>query len=81
MNVSLTAVGMLWSVVDFIARSEAKDAKGADDVLPAVWDAMLDELGKLSVDRRPEVSLTRAMEKPPLFTHTHTHTHMRAPIC
>ena len=83
MNVSLTAVGMLWSVVDFVSSSNAiatafsssssssstaneaaslgVGAVGGGElgekasVTARVWDTMFEELGRLSLDTRPEV--------------------------
>ena len=67
MNVSLTAVGMLWTVVDFVSHrrgdggddcdgsSGGSGGGGGKGVSGPVWDAMLEELGRLGVDGRPEV--------------------------
>ncbi len=42
-NLSLTAVGMLWTVCDYFSGMHSS------------WDAMFNELQSLSTDRRPEV--------------------------
>ncbi len=42
-NLSLTAVGMLWTVCDYFSG------------MNSTWNAMFDELQSLSADRRPEV--------------------------
>lgn len=65
MNVSLTAVGMLWAAVDFVEKHKRSHAAASvaagggpqQDEADAggAWDAMLDELGRLAVDTRPEV--------------------------
>jgi hypothetical protein len=79
-NVSLTAIGMLWTVVDFLSHAKATtsatssaggkgDGKGGGKgggksgggvvvgggLAGPAWDAMLEELGRLAVDTRPEV--------------------------
>jgi hypothetical protein len=64
MNVSLTAVGMLWAAVDFVEKRkgsaaapspEAEGGGGGEGGSGRAWDAMLDELGVLAVDTRPDV--------------------------
>jgi hypothetical protein len=56
-NVSLTSIGMVWTVADFVTAKQG-GAKGAAAWGPeeeAIWDAIFTELGKLWLDGRPEV--------------------------
>ena len=48
-NISLTAVEMLWKVVDFILNNDNRD------ILASVLDVMMTRLLVLSVDLRPEI--------------------------
>ena len=59
-NVSLTALGMVWTLADFISRpSPATSTTGKvedEHGLALIWDTILDQLGsRLALDGRPEV--------------------------
>jgi hypothetical protein len=50
-NISLTAIGMVWTVADF-AKGKREPWGPQDE---GIWDAILGELGRLALDARPEV--------------------------
>eukprot|EP00127_Corallochytrium_limacisporum_P000385 Clim_evm80s11 gene=Clim_evmTU80s11 len=56
LNISLTAIGMLWSITDSLVQSQAPEGQGVEKLtLDDIWLTLYGVLSDLCVDDRPEI--------------------------
>jgi hypothetical protein len=53
LNISLTAIGLLWNIVDFLCHELADEAD--HKVIQTLWLSLYSAMGELCVDSRPSV--------------------------